>query len=492
MLKIYHNTKFSFQSLGNHELDETVDGLIPFIRNLSSPVLAANLILDNVPELKNETNLQKSIVLIKKGVKIGIVGYLTPDTKFLAPVNKIEYEDEVVALKREVNKLINQGVNILIALGHSGYIKDLEIARDVGGLDIVIGGHSNTFLSNDNTTSEIPEISQDPYPKIVIQPSGRLVRVVQAYAYTKYIGKLYLKFDSHGEIIKSYGDPILLHQEMPRDPDVLKLVEKYRQSVDDINIEVVGKSLVTLTGDTICRLRECNIGNLISTAMLNYTTENYNNQYPNVSIAIIQGGRIRASIDRPLKPFDMTRGDWITVLPYSDPLTILTMNGSVLKETLEHSVALWREVDSVGQFLQFTGIEVTYDLSKPPGSRIVEAKAICSNCGNKLTDIRDDNEYKVMMPLFLAEAGDGYIMFRDLPSELLPYNELECVLNYVKNYSPINTTVTGRIKIINERLVQSSRHINSLDIHSSSNRFNIIYTLYLNIVLLILCEFFMK
>ncbi|KAJ0174737.1 hypothetical protein K1T71_009845 [Dendrolimus kikuchii] len=479
--KIEH--KDIYKSLGNHEFDEAVDGVIPFIRNLSSPVLAANLIMDNVPELKNEPNLHKAIIVIKNGVDIGIIGYLTPETKFLAPVNKVEYEDEVVALRREVNKLKNQGVNIIIALGHSGYIRDLEIAQEVEHLDLVIGGHSNTFLWNSNTTSETPEVPQDSYPSIVVQRSGRLVRVVQAYAYTKYMGKLHITFDSEGEIIASDGDPILLNQKIPKDPELLEIVEKYRKNVDRINSEIIGKSLITLNGDTICRLVECNIGNLITTAMLNYTKENFNDRYPDVNIAIVQGGRIRASIDRPTKPFDMTRGDWMTVLPFSDTLTIVTMNGSVLKESLEHSVSLWRKVDSVGQFLQFTGMKVIFDLSKPPGSRIVETKAVCSNCGNKPREIKDNYEYKIIMPTFLANAGDGYTMFKDLPGENLNYNELECVLEYIKKYSPIGTDITGRIKILNESTVKSSPRIHSTDQNSAAIRFAVNQVLNLMIIL---------
>lgn len=142
------NLTLFLQSLGNHEFDEAVDGLIPFIRNLTSPTVTANLLLNKVPELKEQANLHNSIIINKNGVKIGIVGYLTPETKFLAPKNDVDYEDEIIALKREVKKLKLSGIKILIALGHSGYYKDLEIAENVEDLDLVIGGHSNTFLTN--------------------------------------------------------------------------------------------------------------------------------------------------------------------------------------------------------------------------------------------------------------------------------------------------------------------------------------------------------
>ncbi|CAD0202682.1 unnamed protein product [Chrysodeixis includens] len=461
-------------SLGNHEFDEAVDGVVPFIRNLSSPVLAANLDLNKVPELEAESNLYKSIVLVKNNVRIGIIGYLTPETKYLAPMNDVEYIDEVPAIREEVKKLKDRGINILIALGHSGFMKDLEIARDVKDLDLVIGGHSNTFLWNANTTSEKPEEPQGPYPTEIKQADGRVVRVVQAYAYTKYMGKLHLIFDSAGEIIKCDGTPILLDKDVPRDPELIEIIDKYRNDVDRINNEVVGSSLVYLNGD--CRLRECNLGDLITDAMLNYTREKYHDQYPDVNIALVQGGRIRTSIDHSTTtpgqeptPFTLTRGDWITVLPFSDTLAVVTMNGSILRQSLEHSVSTWRVIDSTGQFQQLSGMEVAYDLSRPVGSRVVKARAVCSNCGsNELQDIVDEYEYKMMMPTFLANGGDGYSIFMDLPKETVSYNELDSVLYYLSKYSPVDVEVDGRIKVLNEDKID----IDTSNVRSEGRRSN--------------------
>lgn len=90
----------------------------------------------------------------------------------------------------EAKALQNKNVNIIIALGHSGYEMDKEIAKNCPLVDIVIGGHSNTFLYN----GEQPDIEQiqGPYPTVIEQKSGKKVPVIQAYAYTKYLGELKL------------------------------------------------------------------------------------------------------------------------------------------------------------------------------------------------------------------------------------------------------------------------------------------------------------
>jgi len=69
-----------FQSLGNHEFDDGVKDVESFIRNITIPVVASNLDLTYEPALASEPNLMKSKVLTVNGRKIGIIGYLTPDT----------------------------------------------------------------------------------------------------------------------------------------------------------------------------------------------------------------------------------------------------------------------------------------------------------------------------------------------------------------------------------------------------------------------------
>lgn len=193
--------------MGNHEFDDGVDGLIPFIENTTFPIVTANLDLSEQPNLA-ATRLKNSTILEVNGRKIGVIGYLTPETKILATTEKVIFRDEVEVIREEVKKLKDQGVDILIALGHSGFETDKKIAREVEDIDLVIGGHTNTFLYRGNAPDiEMPE---GFYPTEVVQKSGRKVYVVQAYAYTKYLGNFSATFDATGEITFIQGNPILV------------------------------------------------------------------------------------------------------------------------------------------------------------------------------------------------------------------------------------------------------------------------------------------
>ena len=105
-------------------------------------------------------------------------------------------------------------MNIIIAVGHSGFKKDKEIAKQVPLVDVVVGGHSNTFLYTGTPPSNDRPVGE--YPTIVEQMSGKIVPVVQAYAYTKYLGYLDLTFDDSGNLTYWSGNPILLNQSYPK------------------------------------------------------------------------------------------------------------------------------------------------------------------------------------------------------------------------------------------------------------------------------------
>lgn len=450
--------------MGNHELDNGVSGLTPFIENLTCPVLAANLVLDKVPELENEPNLMKSVIFDVNGTKIGVIGYLTPDTKVLAIRSDVEYIEEVEAIKEEVKKLKKQGIKILIALGHSGFTKDLEIAREVEDIDLVIGGHTNTFLWNGNVPDE--ENPEGPYPMVVKQASGRLVPAVQAYAYTKYLGKLHLVFNEDGEIIKMDGNPVLLDKSIPQDPDVLSIVNRYSASIKKVTEFVVGKTSVVLDGHS-CRLLECNMGNLITDAMIHrYASEYKGVGWTDAPIAIMQGGGIRASIVHLDKTTNVTKGDLLTVMPFDGSMVAVNVNGSIVMQMLEHAVARYNVKRPLAQFLQLSGINVVYDFAKKPGRRVVAVSTRCGECVlPTYAPLNKTKSYKILMTSFLSMGGDGFSMLNDLPSTPLDYDELECTTQYVQALSPVFPAIEQRIIINNyDKLVYNTATSTSISL----------------------------
>ena len=79
----------------------------------------------------------------------------------------------------QVRKLKKMGVKILIALGHAGVAADKEVAEVLDDIDVVIGGHSHTFLYSGPPPST--EVAEGPYPIVFNDSTTRLVVQVPAH-----------------------------------------------------------------------------------------------------------------------------------------------------------------------------------------------------------------------------------------------------------------------------------------------------------------------
>ncbi|XP_024877450.1 protein 5NUC-like [Temnothorax curvispinosus] len=436
-------------SLGNHEFDDGVEGLIPFIQNASYPILTTNLDLSEQPDLA-ATNLKNSTILEVSGKKIGVIGYLTPETKILSTTEKVIFKDEVESIREEVKKLKEKGVDILIALGHSGFEVDKKIAREVEDIDLVIGGHTNTFLYRGLPPDvEVPE---GFYPTEVVQKSGRKVYVVQAYAYTKYLGNFSVSFDIKGEVTHIEGNPILVDTNVEEAEDVLKMINEKRGPIDQLQQQVIGKTRVLLDGDSKnCRRRECNMGNLICDALLDYYAGEYLNKdgWTDAAIAVQNSGSIRSSITRA-RDDQVTRGDILSVLPFGNVIVKASMTGQQLLSMLEWSVHNIDNLTSTGNlfgaYLQYSGLQVVYDVSQPPNSRVVSVQVQCAACRvPAYSQLQKNVTYNVLVNNFLAKGGDGFHMLEGLKTTPLSVTTSEVLEQYFKKHSPVHPGVEWRI-----------------------------------------------
>ncbi|XP_017864718.1 PREDICTED: protein 5NUC-like [Drosophila arizonae] len=358
----------------------------------------------------------------------------------------------------EAAKLKAQGHTIIIALGHSGYKKDQDIAKNCPEVDIVIGGHSNTFLFN-GTKPNVESID-GPYPTIITQKSGKRVPVVQAYAYTKYLGKLHVKFDRDGNLIEFDGSPILLDARVAQEKEVLDLLEMYRENITALKKSVIGHTKVYLEGRMkYCRCVECNMGNLITDVMIfSRVLEDQGGDYwTDAAIALYQSGGIRSSIERKSDGI-ITQNDLLTVLPFENDLYITRITGKALRIALERSAA-YRFSDSDGAFLQVSGIHVVYNPDMPEGNRVVSVKVRCADClVPSYSYLNDSAYYKVIVPKFLVDGGDGYIMIdRANPVSIRMQKTVrEAVRQYLHEHKYIYPDVEGRIQFIGSGKSKSS------------------------------------
>ncbi|XP_049885610.1 apyrase isoform X2 [Pectinophora gossypiella] len=238
--------------LGNHEFDNGIDGVVPYLRSLESPVVTANIIDDREPTIQGL--YQSSIVIEREGRQIGIIGVIISTTDELASTGQLEFTDEIETVRREAEKLNELGVNIIIVLSHCGLDIDREIALHGGPhIDIVVGGHSHTLLYNDEAPNNSGFIPQGPYP-VIIDQETRKVLIVQAAAHTQYLGEIKLHFDDAGNLLEWEGHPHYIGNEIEQD---ITFESVLLSTPFENNVEVFD-----LRGDHILEMLEYSVANV--------------------------------------------------------------------------------------------------------------------------------------------------------------------------------------------------------------------------------------
>nr|XP_033492065.1 snake venom 5'-nucleotidase-like [Epinephelus lanceolatus] len=446
--------KYDCMAFGNHEFDNGVEGLMrPFLEQINFTVLSANIKTDRTLASTFGSSYLPHKILTVGSEKVGVIGYTKKETPSPnSPGPHLQFEDEVTAVRRQVVELQKQGVNKIIALGHSGFDVDKEIAKKVSGVDLVIGGHSDTFLYTGSPPST--EVPAGPYPLMVQSDDGRQVPVVQAYAFGKYLGYLKVTFDDKGNVVNRTGNPILLDSSIPQGKDT----KTKSASLVFYSVFVVGNTLVFLNASREeCRFGECNMGNLICDAMVDNNIRFSDSvQWNHVSASIINAGGIRKSIDERTRNGSITMEDVIAVLPFGNTFDLLELNGSTLFKIFEHSLKQYGQ--DPGEFLQVSGIELEFDPSKPEGNRVKSLSILCVQCRvPRYEPVQPEMVYKVVMPSFIAQGGDGFSM---IPDERLNHDtgnlDISVLSEYIMKNQKLYTPLQGRIKVLNSTSGQTT------------------------------------
>ncbi|MBF9043666.1 multifunctional 2',3'-cyclic-nucleotide 2'-phosphodiesterase/5'-nucleotidase/3'-nucleotidase [Rhodobacterales bacterium HKCCE4037] len=413
---------FDVMAVGNHEFDDGPENLARFLDMVSFPVISGNLDLSQSNVLSEEM-VPDHVVLDVNGVQVGIVSALATDTaETSSPGPSIIFQDEIDALQADVDALTEQGVNIIIALTHVGLPMDIAIAEAVTGIDVIVGGHSHTYLS-----------SSDPdragaYPTMASNPDGDFVPIVQAYAYSKYLGHLEVTFDDDGNVVYASGDTMLLDASVEPDAEIAARVAELAGPIEEAMGEVIGESTDVIEGSReVCRAMECAMGNLVADAMLARVAEQ------GIDVAIQNGGGLRATIDAG----EITMGEVFSVLPFQNTLATFQLTGAGIIEALENGVSQVEE--GAGRFPQVSGMSYTFDLSQEPGSRISNVMI-----GGEPIDL--EATYGVVSNNYMRGGGDGYASFVDAENayDFGPGLE-EVVATYIGENSPYAPYTDGRI-----------------------------------------------
>jgi len=436
--------KMGYQAIipGNHEFDEGWPVWLRLVDALKTPVLAANISFNPRPDSPAVDKIRPYIILERNGRKIGIVGLITEETpEQSTPGPGINFNNARKALEAAIKELAAHNVNIIIAVTHLGLENDRLLARAVDGVDIIVGAHSHSLLSNYDGRAE------GPYPIVEKTPNGTTVLIVTASTACTYLGHLDASFDKSGVVREWRGRPILLDQPTLEslgasepDAELAKLIEGFAAPVREMMkttigiIHAVGKDGMPLEEFTVveCRRAECLSGNIVADSLRVVP-------FKDAQIALVSGGTLRTSLPGGV----VTPGNVLGTLLFQNVPLTTEVPGAVLLQALEHGVSKYGEDE--GRFLQVSGLRYAFKPSGKPGSRITKVETLDKD--GQWRPLDDNALYRVVILDFLARGGDGFSMF--IPFKWEESNKLadDVLRVYIEQHSPVEATLQDRISI---------------------------------------------
>ena len=315
-MMILEELGYDVRTLGNHEFDKKMVGLGDMLALSSVPVVTSNYDFSNTIL---SSMVQNSIILETGGAKVGFIGLNVMLRNLVDPTacEGVEWQNAINVADKEAQKLREAGADMVIALSHLGYEKTDEIYYDRGialntrHIDMIIGGHSHTFLN---------------YPDYVTNLDGEKVPVVQTGSNGICLGYAKIKIDKDGRPSFTYRlIPVKSHLDAKIDPAFSDMIDVYSATVTEKMEEVIGHCPRAIRKGS----PESPLGNLTGDALIWMAEEYYGVK---ADVGIYNYGGIRAEISAG----DLTVGDVYAVYPFDNVLSIVTLSGRDLKKLFEY------------------------------------------------------------------------------------------------------------------------------------------------------------
>jgi len=430
LINIMNAVEYDIAVPGNHEFDYGMDQFNFFAKNLSCSYVSCN-----IRDLRTGQLLLSPYRILEYGdVKVGFVGITTPETVLKAVANTFQDENEnyiydfdgedegeklVASVQEAVNRARTEGgADYVIAVGHLGENDDAIkvwsapfVVERTSGIDAFIDGHTHEL------TDQLMQKNIEGQEVPITQSGTRLVRIGQVT-----IGK-------DGSVKTELISPEAV---TGVDESIVNLIGEIKETFGEelgVIIRTIGFDLNINNNENvrIIRKEETNLANLITDAFL-YESE----EYGGADIAMCNSGSIRA----PIKAGNITYGNIIDSIPFTNPACIVEVPGQAILDALEMSAMKYPEENSA--LLHTAGLTYAVDPDIPssvsmtpkPNEMFVgvtgERRVHSVKVNGEPLD--PQKRYRVIATTYLLlENGDGYVFDGStvintqfaLPSELL-------------------------------------------------------------------------
>ena len=450
-------------ALGNHEFDLTNAHLNEFLNTINFPLLAANIDISLDADLREQTNLLPYVVFAFDGYQkqrfvpgetlpvnadlVAVFGIALDDMPNISPnTGDVVFFDMVASAQATVDELHQLGIQQIVAVTHVGHAVDVDIASQVNGIDVIVGGHSHTLLGD---FSDLGMGYAGTYAQWVMNPNGtHATCVVQAGQYAQAVGRVTVQFSASGRVLDCFGGNTLLSNDVfyrnsSRDEpalysaathtEVSAFIEQHpriaivaehepmRAHIDHYYrpaMEAAYGAEIGMVPETIRHVRMPTtsmpngsaVAPLVAFGQYQWAASDKVYQVAGLraDFALVGAGGIRQDIaDGVLREGDVT----LELLPFANFLSIVPLTGAQVRQVLtETIVATLPQGAHAGKFpyggnLRFRFVETEAHVSG-------DIQSIEINRGSLLAPewqpLEDDQVYNVVMNSYNANGNDGW------------------------------------------------------------------------------------
>jgi 5'-nucleotidase/UDP-sugar diphosphatase len=444
---------YDAMTLGNHEFNFGPTTFATMLGQLGFPILGTiNLDDDGSYGFIND-NVQDYINLEVNGKKVTIFGLTNPRVyRYELPTNipgLTFYSGLDTGFAAVPEILATEAPDLLVGLTHMGYSpygdeidSDVLLAEGVAGIDVIIGGHSHTFL--------------DPAVMVTsaINPDGTLV--AQTGRYGMNLGQVNVGFID-GEVVLREGY-LIPATEASVDPDMAAFLAPYVAELDAYTGTVIGETTAPI--DALqAYTQETSGANLQADAAVFELVANGIDVDIHLSGAM--SNRAVAEEATPASPVTLTVNDMYTLMPYENSLLVMSMNGPQIKEVLERGYRNWwwyNQGPPWGGYSHYTtcmlttnyGNQITYNGAAPDGGNVVSL-----TLDGVLVDFGDaDTYYNVSTVNYLAA---GSCNFNNAGVTIWPLDQIvadtqfyvrDSVIDYVTAMGTVSPAIEDRLLVL--------------------------------------------
>jgi len=411
----WFNNIIDAMAYGNHDSDYGPEVFANAVDSITYPVLGAN-VTDEEGQPIFEVNGKNYVVFERNEIKVGVFALAGDDFDGLVkadkrPVLGAKFTDRKSVTEEIISEMKAENVDVIVLIGHATTENDIELAKEVKGIDLILGSHSHL-------KQELERID------------GTDTYMISPFQYGTYISSITISVDENGN--KSFeGKLIAMTSKIPEDKIIKSKVTKLQAELEKdpkyANLfENIGEAAMEISVDGQ-NTDEAGLGNLVTDLMRRSVKAN---------MALSTSSSFRASIAPGKVNYEQLK----TAIPYKNFVYVYEMTGSQIRELVNVSF----EKFGTDNFSQISGLRVMKD-----GNRVIDIEILKDSDNSKagFEKLNSDKLYKVATTNYQGlYAADYKDVFSGCPLEKTEIDVQQLVIDYFKNGRSVRGYTDGRIR----------------------------------------------